>query len=110
MVLYDIINWTGLNIDDVLSMSYNFWSTPAGITVSFTIMLCSTIYVFSRRIKDTLFERVWHSCVAMIMMCAVVAGVSPTSNPHYFVKTLLLFWAVRHVHEVWYKLKGVNHE
>lgn len=99
MVLHDILNeflaWAGFYKVNAFPHVDGFWSTPAGITASFIIWSCAAVNVFHPGIDDNLFDRVWYSCVSLLMFCAFIGGLTPGYDPHHLIKTLLFLLTIR---------------
>lgn len=93
--LHEALTWAGFYKDNAFPHVDGFWSTPAGISASFIIWVCAAINVFHPGIDDNWFDRVWYSCVSLLMFCAFIGGIAPNYDPHNLIKTLLLLLTCR---------------
>lgn len=95
MHLDTFLAWAGFYTDNAFPHVDGFWSTPAGISASGIICLCSAINIFHPGIDDNIFDRIWYSLVSLLMLCAFIGGLEPGYDPHNIIKTLLLFLTIR---------------
>lgn len=67
-----------------------FWETTFGLIVSGSICFCAAVNVLHPDIDDDLFDRVWYSCLAILMLVALLIGLSPDAHPRHIFQTLVL--------------------
>lgn len=94
-----ILTFLGFYTDNSFPHVDGFWATPCGLVVSASMCICATINVIHPDIEDDLFDRIWYSLLAVLMLIAFLIGLSPENDPHHVVKTLLMLLFVK----LWYQ-------
>lgn len=85
--LNDFLTWAGLYTDE------NFWSTPLGLFSTYSMFVCCAVNIFHPGIDDNLFDRVFYSAAAVIVLCAFTLGLHPEQDPKNVMQTFwLLLW------------------
>lgn len=83
----DLLTWAGW-------WEYDFFSHPLGLFISFILFTTASMRVLRPRPRDHWADTLFFSATALIYLIVFAAGVS-NRVPHYAVKTILCFMAVR---------------
>lgn len=96
--IYDMLAWAGFYTDKLHPHVEGFWSTPAGLFISFSMFVCAMTNVFHNGIDDGLFDRIFYCAIAMVMLCAFLVGINPGTDPKNIVRSVVfLVWIKMYV-------------
>lgn len=92
---------------DFFIVRADFWHTSAGFIFSGSIFLLSLTHIFHKGIDDSLFDRIWHCAMAVIMLCSINAGIDFNSDASHVTPLILFLFWLRLSEDV--VMKVINH-
>lgn len=95
-MLTTLFDWMGFS-EGALSNINAFWSTPAGLLISGSIFACCSFNVMHKSVDDDVFDRIWYSIVAVLMLIALIVGLNPETISKHIIQTLLLLLWIKFV-------------
>lgn len=102
-MVHSVMEWVGFYNDNTFMDGPTFWSTPAGLFITSSIAISATLNIIHPGIDDNLFDRIWYSILALLMLVAVILGLNPHTEPHHIIQTLMILLCIRCIYSVVYK-------